>query len=46
MRGSLREMRIGSLLPLHGQPVIASRERVRLETPAGKCRTGQEARRG
>jgi hypothetical protein len=46
MRGSLREMRIGSLLSPHGQPVMAPLERVRLETTARKGRIGKEAGRG
>jgi hypothetical protein len=39
MRGSLREMRIRLLVPLHGQFVMGNRKRVRSETPAGKATT-------
>ena len=41
MRGSLRKMRISIrlLVPLHGQFVMANRERVRSETSAGKATT-------
>jgi len=39
MSGSLREMRVRLLVPLHGQFVMANRERVRSETPAGKATT-------
>jgi hypothetical protein len=39
MSGSLREMGIRLLVPLHGQFVMANRERVRSETPAGKATT-------
>jgi len=39
MSGSLREMRVRLLVPLHGQFVMASREEVCSETPAGKATT-------
>ncbi len=39
MRCSLREMRIKTLLPLHGQPVMANRKRVRSEPLAGEATT-------
>ena len=50
MRGSLREMRMRSSVPLHGQILVTNRTRVRSETPAGETTAvaliDEEARRG